>query len=551
MERSSNFSMMKPPHFGSRCSNGRHSIIYYVVLSFVLCAFTTFVRAQLPTEFDPFDIAARCPFPCVEDRNEWAHYHDLHELDTCNQTVLLDLNLYNRVDDPTPLLAIRSCAVQGSPSALRPRQLLAPPSGSNVSSTIFDLRNRTTDIDIFRDADGGATDYDGNTVVAAAAALANHLRSEPNGGRTTLFSENGNVIMGVYAGRQIDMQSVSEIIQEVAQRVASSKVKQAAAQVCQEGYLNTQIFGVFLNTEHDLAAVQDAVRAWNDAECIGESWGEKEVWQKAALATIPGSEIEVGPDADDEGSLEKRATCSYTQIVAGDGCWALADRCKITQEQLLQYNNDPNLCSNLRAGKYVCCSAGDLPDFSPQPNSDGTCKTHTVQSGDICSTLAEQNSMTVDLIEERNKQTWGWTGCGYLLVGQVMCLSTGSPPMPAPVTNAVCGPQVPGTEKPADMSTLVDLNPCPLKVCCNVWGQCGITKDFCIAAPADTGAPGTAKPGSNGCIANCGMDIVNNAQAPASFMRIGYFEAFLLDRPCLHMRVSIASAFARYDLLTW
>jgi hypothetical protein len=110
--------------------------------------------------------------------------------------------------------------------------------------------------------------------------------------------------------------------------------------------------------------------------------------------------------------------------------------------------------------------------------------------------------------------------------------------MPAPVENAVCGPQVPGTPKPDDMSTLADLNPCPLNVCYNMWAQCGITKQFCIKSPSNTGAPGTAKPESNGCIASCGLDIVNNDKPPASFMRVGYFEAFNLDRPCLHMLVT-------------
>jgi chitinase len=144
--------------------------------------------------------------------------------------------------------------------------------------------------------------------------------------------------------------------------------------------------------------------------------------------------------------------------------------------------------------------------------------------------------MTVEQLEERNKNTWGWAGCSYLQPGQVICLSTGSPPMPAPLANAVCGPQVRRTPKPSGMTELASLNPCPLKACCNVWGQCGTTKDFCIKAPADTGAPGTTKPGANSCTYNCGMDVVNNGSPPSSFIKLGYFEAFNPSRPCLHMR---------------
>ncbi|KAI3335204.1 hypothetical protein F4824DRAFT_160216 [Ustulina deusta] len=76
--------------------------------------------------------------------------------------------------------------------------------------------------------------------------------------------------------------------------------------------------------------------------------------------------------------------------------------------------------------------------------------------------------------------TWAWNGCSALLPAQKICLSTGTPPFPPSVSNAVCGPQVPGTEKPSSGSsdTWANLNPCPLKVCCNVWGQVSTLKSF-------------------------------------------------------------------------
>jgi hypothetical protein len=65
--------------------------------------------------------------------------------------------------------------------------------------------------------------------------------------------------------------------------------------------------------------------------------------------------------------------------------------------------------------------------------------------------------------------------------------------MPAPLANAVCGPQKPGTKKPDNMDDIQKLNPCPLNACCDSWGQCGITAEFCT--DTNTGAPGTAKLG--------------------------------------------------------
>lgn len=103
--------------------------------------------------------------------------------------------------------------------------------------------------------------------------------------------------------------------------------------------------------------------------------------------------------------------------------------------------------------------------------------------------------------------------------------------MPAIVDNAVCGPQVPGTERPTDGTKLADLNPCPLNACCDVWGQCGITAEFCT--DTGTGNPGTAEPGTNGCISNCGTSIVRGS-APSTFRKIAYYEGYGMARECLH-----------------
>jgi hypothetical protein len=104
--------------------------------------------------------------------------------------------------------------------------------------------------------------------------------------------------------------------------------------------------------------------------------------------------------------------------------------------------------------------------------------------------------------------------------------------MPAPLANALCGPQVPGTEKPTDGTALSDLNPCLLNACCDVWGQCGTTSEFCTNT--STGAPGTAKEGTNGCISNCGTDIIFSG-APDEFRSVTYFESYGFNRPCLYM----------------
>lgn len=136
------------------------------------------------------------------------------------------------------------------------------------------------------------------------------------------------------------------------------------------------------------------------------------------------------------------STCNYAQVQAGEGCFALARSCSITQDQLQQYNTAANFCSSLQPGQYVCCSPGDHPDFAPKPNANGTCYVYITQAGDSCSAVAAAHQTTVDNITSFNSQTWGWSGCSGLQVEQRICLSEGTPPFPSPVQGAVCGPQV-------------------------------------------------------------------------------------------------------------
>lgn len=93
----------------------------------------------------------------------------------------------------------------------------------------------------------------------------------------------------------------------------------------------------------------------------------------------------------------------------------------------------------------------------------------------------------------------------------------------------MCGPQVNNIVYPTDPTEWATLNPCPINACCDIFGQCRITSDFCTPSVSTTGAPGTAAPGSNGCISNCGTEVAASSP-PTSFARVGYFEAFNTQR---------------------
>lgn len=124
-------------------------------------------------------------------------------------------------------------------------------------------------------------------------------------------------------------------------------------------------------------------------------------------------------------------------------CGSLANKCGLKPSDFSKVNDDPKLCSTpLMEGQVVCCSHGKFPDLRPKPNTDGSCATYQTVQDDGCAKIAASRGLTKDDIEGFNKNTWGWNGCKSLALGFKLCVSEESPPMPEPVSNAVCGPTV-------------------------------------------------------------------------------------------------------------
>ncbi|KGO48029.1 Peptidoglycan-binding Lysin subgroup [Penicillium expansum] len=116
---------------------------------------------------------------------------------------------------------------------------------------------------------------------------------------------------------------------------------------------------------------------------------------------------------------------------------------------------------------------------APVPTKDGFCFKYIIQGYDTCALIAKAHGITEADIESFNKNTWAWLGCGRLYQGDFICLSTGKPPMPMALPQATCGPQVPGTTRPANWANLAGMNPCAESKCCAFWGQCGVTDIYC------------------------------------------------------------------------
>ncbi|KAF3160006.1 hypothetical protein TWF788_003433 [Orbilia oligospora] len=502
-----------------------------------------FVIVALKTAAEETFISAleACPQLCSEVGNkpaDWTVYDSVERLNSCTQPLLLDFAIFNPLDSPDTTVRIGACTVDNSQNAKRQEIVVNTCQENGQTEAAVSL------------ASSGTRDFGkSRDVITAAKQVQNFLKTTENCGTVTNFGYSNKTVVGLYVGGNVQNKAAADaFVQKFIDQIQSNGIAETTlAQYC--GPDSDYVLGIVANTKGDLASAQRAVRSWSDSECVAGLERETKEWAKLKLkvanSAILAANKGVSPAKNyraksnwQKYKIGPRATCSYIKVVSGDSCATLASKCKITGAKFMSYNTKANLCSTLAVGQPVCCSSGTLPDLRPKPLADGTCASVVVKSGNYCAAIAASNGLTVANLETFNKQTWGWTGCNNLLAGIRMCLSTGNPPMPAAVSNAVCGPQVPGSKPPAAGKTLASLNPCKLNACCNIWGQCGTTSDFCTISKSPTGAPGTSAPGVNGCISNCGTDVIKAAK-PATFFSIAYYEAWAPKRPCLQMPVDL------------
>ncbi|KAF2828939.1 hypothetical protein CC86DRAFT_317913 [Ophiobolus disseminans] len=380
--------------------------------------------------------------------------------------------------------------------------------------------------------------------------------------RTNLFAYYHGTLVGAYSGSRVDLVQTSEsvmteLIAEL--KTSTSLLSRKTLETCGGDCTATHIFGVVADPSGDFSTVQTLVKSWNKGELLhNASVIETAAQSKALSSTLwtfssgngtSNSNSTGNGNGNSNGNgtvlesrrLNSRAECRNIRVEDKDTCTSLASRCGIGSTAFQNFNKNQGTfgCNTLQPGQPVCCSSGTLPNITPDPSPDGTCATHEIKENQGCQVITVTYGITQNDLFDFNKKTWGWDGCndGNPKIGLRVCVSKGKPPMPAEVSNADCGPTVPGTKLLGDDEDLASLNPCPLDVCCNFWGHCGTTRDFCIPSKSSTGNPGTSAPGENGCIANCGMELVNNNTPPKEYRKIGYFEGWNFNRKCLNMHV--------------
>ncbi|KAL5087858.1 hypothetical protein Trisim1_007509 [Trichoderma cf. simile WF8] len=493
--------------------------------------------------------SSACPARCAvtgPNPANWSLYRNFNQFALCQESIFYSFSFLDPVDDADEVHRIYACTSFGPDWANLPANTS---SLSSQSAKAPVLVNGTYEIGSWPSAPGSIV----STSLATITTQIRHYLSNGFGATdhpTILFASFGSTSVGLYIGQGLQNRGIGNIaLAYLENSIATSSAghsAQVAMQFCQPGQSSHHIFGLIATGNGTFAAVQDALKSWSKAECLTFPVAQNTTGTIPLVTPLftPSTNITSNNSSLTHGNatsvghraLTPRANCTTIQVVYGDGCGSLAQRCGITSAQFTQYNPASNECSSLQPGEHVCCSAGTLPNYAPPPQADGTCATYTIQPNDDCSTIAATYSLTVTELGNFNNNTWAWGGCNRpLFPNNIICLSKGNPPMPAPVSNALCGPQVPGTPTPPSGTNISTLNPCPLNACCDVWGQCGTTADFCTNT--GTGSPGTAAKNTNGCISNCGTNIVLSSP-PATFRSIGFYEGYNLQRSCLFQDVS-------------
>lgn len=496
-----------------------------------------------------------CPLPCDDQPPaNWTVYPSPERLELCNKPMLFDIAIYTPVKN-AGFTKVRACTANGydedeeSEEEERASRALRRRADSPcVASTSKESKKS---LQLGRQ---GSTSDKIDVALGALEGLKARFDVESSCGNSVVFSWHNGTVAAIWAGSAFRKDSLSSAVESLVADIRDEGVSEAmTAQLCNDDRNSNHMLGITIDTTGDLASVQKTVVSWTDGECVSDldsSLENVKVWEKADFeTTIARNSTSRSVERRD---LHARADCRTLKAYAGDTCPKLADRCGISPADFTKYNPGSGFCSKLEPEQMVCCSAGTLPDIRPKPDADGNCAYYFVPPDDNCSKISARNGLTIENLEEFNVgKTWGWVGCGDLPHSINICISEGKPPLPAEIPNAVCGPMKPNSTAPRPGQELEDMNPCPLNACCNIFGQCGISGDFCIKKAGPTGNPGTAPIGFWGCVSSCGMDIVNNDQAPGEFGRVGYYESWNYNRECLNLRAANANTDGSYTIIHW
>lgn len=401
------------------------------------------------------DVMASCPPPCAESSSSDPNkapflFSNIADLAACNETMILDMVVQNAVEDGADRpIAISACRAEFA------TKFDAFVQDDDVAA-IYPTPNHEivkASVSMGGISSAYSKKFDSSDLLAAGKQLLNSLGAKkPSCTENFLsFAYSQSSVIGLFGGAELHQHGVpAGILNDFLQHVQDNSVSETTvAQLCKQGGRGSDYaVGIIATSADNLELARDAVKLWADGRCVSTDGTANSDWTTVNIR-VPGtgapSNSTSPPDGDvpskdaahvwGKSRIAVRAnTCKTTTVKADDGCWALAERYKISQADLKKFNPRNNFCNTITVGEKVCCSKGDLPDPIPPANSDGTCKTVNVKGGDDCGTLAGKCGLKPADFTKLHSDKEGF--CSDLAVGQPVCCTRGKNPVKKPEPGA-------------------------------------------------------------------------------------------------------------------
>ncbi|GIZ37972.1 hypothetical protein CKM354_000139900 [Cercospora kikuchii] len=551
-----------------------------------------------------------CPLPCTDYANihSWIPYFSVERLSRCKEPMVLQLSVSTSLDDPNSTPLIRSCSLKAGSSPNTAAEHRVKVENPKTAGSLFApgvvtasacRHNGTASGRSVNIRGSGSVRKNHREIADILNGMKTFFSTPDNCDESFVFASSNDTSAGVYIGKELGKTTATSTLAILTDhfRQTNQASQRTIAQSCKPGLSSEHVFGIVIDTTRNLTAVQKTALDWKQGRCSTSGslrsdidLSKSEVWeitpptrQGETSATSRKSNLFgngtylsslgqrgsrfiggvrtllPGVSPEQEKNAHRRVTDSTTPTPPSTRLTNITytssditTSSDISTLGILRWKDSlgGNRTSQLAEKDETKQDYGGLSIRQ----ASLTCHAHLLQNGDSCFALAEQYNAIVDDIESWNAgKTWGWQGCDDLLIGYLICVGPGGPPMPAPQEGAQCGPLVPGTTAPSDPSvSLADLNPCPLNACCTNWGFCGIFPSHCDVNAPPNAAPGAKnKDAKNTCISNCGTDIVDSPKAPTRFGRVGYYSAFAFDRECLRLPAIMAWTDASYTIMHW
>ena len=353
---------------------------------------------------------------------------------------------------------------------------------------------------------GGSSPNDGWILADMVTDIKNQMTNDWAKPAFTSFMQRGGLTCGAYMGAMVNnLETVSSVEQDIRNDLKNYFMPSLKYYEHVDPQRNAMmVFGIACSTDSDLDSVAKIVRGWSMGTSAVESTqisGYNDFKYENLCYLDYNNRKSGNLNTDDHVGY-----CEEREVSSGQTASSV---CGLSGDILADYNKGLDF-NNLPANQFVCCSVG-IQDLRPKQNADGSCYTYVIQENDSCAALESKfYPLSSDDLYNFNKNTFGWFGCDntHPRIGDVICLSAGTPPRPSVNPFAECGPQAAGDKYNSE---------CPLNACCSQYGMCGYGDDYCKVTYSETNAPGTT-----GCISNCGD--VSLGPASSSWQNVAYFD---------------------------